>query len=160
MSDRSQAAEVPRGAGPPSLSVAAAGEPEIAEEQLAYANLLDAGMKLGLMVLVVTFAIYAAGALVPQVPLTDLPRYWSLPVKEYLAATGAPTGWGWMALLQRGDYLNFIGIALLASVTIACYLAILPIFVRRRDRAYALLAAAEVLVLVVAASGVLGAGGH
>ena len=44
------------------------------EEQLAYAKLLDAGMKFGLLILVVTFIIYLTGILSPHVRVNDLPN--------------------------------------------------------------------------------------
>lgn len=134
--------------------------PAVAEEQRAYARLLDIGMKVGLLALVVTFVVYVTGALAPRVPVAELPSYWSLPVKDYLAATGIPQGWGWVRLLGHGDCLNFIGIVFLSGVTIACYLAIIPIFFRKKDLLYAAIAIVEVLVLVLAASGVLTAGAH
>ncbi|HET8538526.1 MAG TPA: hypothetical protein VFL83_01510 [Anaeromyxobacter sp.] len=134
--------------------------PAVAEEQLAYARLLDRGMKVGLLALTASFLVYVSGALQPRVPVADLPRYWSLPVKEYLAATGIHPGWGWLALLGHGDFLNFLGIAFLSGVTIACYLAIIPILFRKKDAIYGWIAVAEVLVLALAASGVLNAGAH
>lgn len=130
------------------------------DEQLVYARLLDVGMRLGLVLLVLTFAVYLLGAVEPHVPVADLPRYWSLPLAKYLAATGAHTGWGWIHLLDRGDYLNFVGIAFLSGITVLCYLAIGPMFVQKKDTAYAWLSALEVLVLGLAASGLLTVGGH
>ncbi len=135
-------------------------KPAIAEEQLAYAQVLDVGMKLGLLLLVATFALYVSGLVAPHIPVEDLPRYWSLPVKQYLAATGIHAGWSWLGMLGKGDFLNFLGIAFLAAVAIVCYLAITPIFFRKDDRIYGVLAVVEVLVLVLAASGVLKVGGH
>ncbi len=139
---------------------AAAATPAVTEEQLAYARLLDGGMKIGLLGLVATFGVYLSGALPPRVPVDDLPRYWSMPVKQYLAATGVHPGWSWLRLLGHGDFLNFGGIAFLAGVTLACYAAIVPIFLRKRDHLYAGIATVEVLVLALAASGVLNAGAH
>ncbi len=130
------------------------------EEQLAYAKLLDIGMKIGLLMLVISFAIYVLGIFTPHVPVGDLPKYWSMPVKDYLKATDIHTGWSWVYLLGKGDFLNFIGIAFLSGVTILCYLRIIPILFRKKDTVYAVLAIIEVLVLVLAASGVLKAGGH
>jgi hypothetical protein len=138
----------------------AAERPRIAEEQLAYAQVLDVGMKLGLLLLLVTFALYVTGLVSPHVPVDDLPRYWSLPVKEYLAATGIHRGWSWLGMLGKGDFLNFLGIAFLGGVAIACYLAISPIFFRKKDRLYGWLALVEVAVLALAASGLLKVGGH
>jgi hypothetical protein len=117
-------------------------------------------MKAGLLLLLGTFLVYLTGLLPPKVPVADLPRYWALPVKEYLAATGIHPGWGWVRLLGYGDGLNFVGIAFLAGVTAACYLAITPTLFRKKDAVYGWLAIVEVLVLAFAASGVLSVGGH
>jgi hypothetical protein len=61
-------------------------------------------------------------------------------------------------MLDCGDFINFIGIATLAGVTILCYLAIVPILLKSNDRTYLILALIEVIVLVVAASGVISVG--
>jgi hypothetical protein len=139
---------------------AAAKTPAVCEEQLAYADLLDRGVKIGFLGLLASFSLYVGGLIAPHIPVQDLPRYWGLPVKQYLAATGIRPGWGWIGLLGHGDFLNFLGIAFLSGVTVACYLAIIPIFFRRKDTVYGWLAVLEVLVLALAASGVLNAGAH
>lgn len=130
------------------------------EEQMAYAGVLNVGMWLGLAVLVITFFIYLAGVLPSFVPIDDLPKYWTMRVHDYNVALNAPTGWGWASLVGKGDYLNFIGIAVLSGLTILCYLVILPILIRKKDTAYVIIAIAEVLVLSLAASGLLKVGGH
>jgi hypothetical protein len=148
-------------AAAPILSVAEERTAEApAEEQLAYARLLDGSMRMGLLALVVTSAVYLFGVLTPHIPVADLPRYWSLPVHKYLAAAGIPTGWGWLVMLHRGDFLNFAVIAFLSGITIACYLAISPMFFRKKDVVYGWLSVLEVLILALAASGVLTVGGH
>lgn len=130
------------------------------EEQFAYAKILDIGMKLGLVMLVITFAIYLTGALTPHIPVNDLPKYWGLSVHKYLEVTHIPHGWGWLNIIDRGDFLNFIGIAFLAGVTVICYIAIIPILFKKKDTVYGIIAILEVLVLVLAASGILKSGGH
>jgi len=129
----------------------------ISHEELAYATWLDWGTRIGLVLLVATFLTYALGLADPYVPFGRLTQIWSLPVDQYRAAAEAPAGWGWLALASRGDYLNYIGIVFLALVTSVCYLRVLPILVARGERAYALIAAVEILVLATAAAGVLGA---
>ncbi|MBI4685697.1 MAG: hypothetical protein HY755_10915 [Nitrospirae bacterium] len=130
------------------------------EEQIAYAKLLDIGMKLGLLILVVTFIIYLTGIFTPHIPVNEISKYWGLSVHDYLKATNAPHGWGWVNLVNKGDFLNFTGIAFLAGVTVFCYLRIIPIFFRKKDTVYGILAILEVLVLTLAASGILKTGGH
>jgi hypothetical protein len=130
------------------------------EEQVAYANVLNIGMWSGLFLLVVTFFVYISGVLPTFVPIDDLPKYWTMRAHDYNVALNAPTGWGWAARVGKGDYLNFVGIAILSGLTILCYLVILPILMRKKDKAYVVIAIAEVLVLALAASGLLKAGGH
>lgn len=130
------------------------------EEQITYAKLLDIGMKGGLIALIVSFIVYLTGILQPYIPVNDLPKYWGMSVHKYLEATHIPHGWGWLSMIGKGDFLNFLPIALLAGVTIICYLSIIPIFFRKKDTVYGILAILEVLVLVLAASGILKSGGH
>jgi hypothetical protein len=130
------------------------------EEQLTYARILDFGMKIGLLILIVFFIIYVTGILPSYIPVNDLPKYWKLSVHQYLDATGIQQGWTWLKLLNKGDFLNFLGIAFLAGVTIICYIAIIPIFFKKKDVVYGVLAIIEVLVLLLAATGILKTGGH
>ncbi|HAK88998.1 MAG: hypothetical protein A2077_01365 [Nitrospirae bacterium GWC2_46_6] len=130
------------------------------EEQIAYAKLLDLGMKLGLLALVIMFTIYLTGIFTPHIPLTDVSKYWGLSVHKYLEVTNIPHGWGWLGMIGKGDFLNFTGIAFLAGVTILCYIRIIPILFKKKDTVYGALAILEVLVLVLAASGILKSGGH
>jgi hypothetical protein len=127
--------------------------------QLRYAQWLAIGSRVGLAVLVASFAAYVAGWIAPLVPLDQLPTLWNQPVAQYLKTTGQPTGWGWLALLHRGDVLNLVGIALLASCSLPCLLAVLPLYARAHDRAFVAICALEVVVLAFAASGIIG-GGH
>lgn len=113
-----------------------------------YARWLDVGTRAGFVVLIFTFLIYVFGLLDPLVPPQELTRLWSLPVDRYVAATGAPTGWGWLRFLGKGDYLNFVGIAALASITVVCYARVIPVL----SRMQAVLAALQILVLLAAAS--------
>lgn len=168
------------------------------EEQLAYAKLLNLGMKIGLIALFITFIIYLTGVLTPHVAVQDVSKYWKYRVTDYLyiltqieenkteealalvstckaaAADGQVpeeckkiteeghkyAGWAWLKKLSKGDFLNFLGIAFLSGVTIVCYLRIIPILFRKKDSVYGILAIIEVLVLVLAASGILKSGGH
>ena len=134
--------------------------------QLLYASILAKGMYLGLGILLVTFILYITGLVQPGIPIEELPRLWTLSAHEYLETVNHEflrrpeviAGWSWMGLLGMGDYLNFIGIALLAAVTIGCYIGILPSLFRKKDWIYAAIAALEVIVLVLAASGIVAVG--
>jgi hypothetical protein len=132
-------------------------------EQVLYARVLEMGMYLGLVILFITFGLYVSGLLAPVVPLDQISSYWHQGVHEYLEAINRdhlhmehpPTGWMWVTMLGKGDFLNFVGIAILGGITILCYLAIVPTLLRKRDFAYVAMALVEVVVLSLAASGVL-----
>jgi hypothetical protein len=128
---------------------------KIERHEKAYARWLAIGARVGFLALVISFFIYLFGLIPPGIPPTELPRYWGLPVAEYLAATHSPAGWGWVARLPRSDVLNFIGVAILGLTSIACYLRLIVDYARERDWLYLAICTAQVVVLVVAASGLL-----
>jgi hypothetical protein len=141
--------------------VAVKGLPPIAQgsEQLRYARLLDALSRLGLVVLVASFIVYALGLLPAQVPVERLPELWGLPVGEFLERTRSSTGWQWLASIRHGDVASLLGIVLLAGCSLPCLLAVVPLYLRRGDKALAWLCFGEVAVVLLAASGLVG-GGH
>lgn len=118
-----------------------------------YARWMQAGVRIGLVALVASFALYVLGALPSHVPPSRLPEVWGLPVTQYLARTGAPSGWAWIARLGQGDVLNMLGVAILSSVTIACYLRVLLPLLRAGERVLAAIVAAQIAVMLVAATG-------
>ena len=122
-------------------------------EQLLYARLLDWGARAGLLVLVLSFTAYMLGLAESHVPMRQLPELWEHPVGRYLELTQSPTGWGWLALVHRGDVTGLVGIAILAGCSLVCLLALVPLYWRRGDRAFVALCMAEVAVVLLAASG-------
>jgi hypothetical protein len=126
-----------------------------ARVQEIYARWLDAGTKAGFAVSLAGMLAYLSGAIAPFVPMAELAARWGLAVGRFLELSGAPTGWGWIHLLGYGDYLNFVGITMIASMTTLCYVRVLPVLIAHRDRLYALIAAAQIAVLLAAASGLL-----
>ena len=129
-------------------------------EQIIYANLLIIGVWVGIAVLLATYAIYLSGVLPSHVDMSLIPKIWDKSVTDYLEITHSPHGWGWTALLLKGDFLNYIGLALLALMTIFCYLVLLRGYVRQKNWLFGVIALLEIVVLSIAASGILGSGGH
>jgi len=135
-------------------------------EQLLYASILERGMFFGLILMFITFALYVFGIIEPAIPLNEISGYWRQDVHSYLVAINQnhlflenlPTGWAWMGLINRSDFLNFVPVAILSGVTIICYIAIVPGLFRRGDKAYGIMAIAEAVILALAASGLLAVG--
>ena len=128
-------------------------------EQMRYAKWLDWGTRVGLVVLLLSFAVYVGGLAESHVPVSRLPELWGHPVARFLQLTDSPTGWGWLALVHRGDIAGLLGIAILAGSSVLCLLAAVPLYLARGDKAFAALCVAEVMVVLLAASGWL-QGGH
>lgn len=131
---------------------------EASPEQILYAKILEIGMYIGLLILFITFGLYAFGIVDPYIPLDKISHYWSYSVNDYLEHANIQAGWAWLGMLKYGDFINFIGVAILAGVTIFCYAAIVPTLLRNNDKVYAVLAVLEVLILSAAASGILAVG--
>ena len=143
--------------GPPQGSA-----PSPGGEELRYARVLAWCTRAGMGVLLVTLILYLAGAVPPLVPLEETPAYWSLSIDDYQEESGMREQWGpvkgwrWVRHVDHGEFLVYVGIAMLAAVTIGCYLAILPMLLRKGRRLYAVMVILELLVLGLAASGVVG----
>jgi hypothetical protein len=120
-------------------------------EQAIYARWVEAGTRIGFGILFLSFLSYVLGALDSHVPPHELPLLWGLPVDHYVATANAPIGWGWLAFVVKGDYLNYVGVALVASVTLAAYARIVPVLLGHGERLRAAIAGLQVVVLVVAA---------
>jgi hypothetical protein len=133
---------------------------DICEIQLYYSRLLSRLTKLGFVFLLITFTLYIFGILGNYVPRHLLPQYWGHPLLQYLELTRMKTGWDWLQELHHGDVLNLLPIAFLASITIICLLAVTVRFFRNREPLQGIIVILEIVVLVVAASGLLKVGGH
>ena len=129
-------------------------------EQIAYANVLLWGALTGIVLMMVTYFIYVTGILPAHIDMDIVAQNWGKGVTEYMHATNSPSGWTWLTMLGTGDFINFLGLAMLALLTIVCYFILLPGYIRRKNYIYACIVVAEVLVLGLAASGLLGSGGH
>jgi len=130
------------------------------KEQVIYANILVIGVWIGLALLFVTYFIYLSGLMPSHVDISLVTGNWGKGVNEYLEITHSPHGWGWVALLGHGDFLNYIGFTFLALMTVVCYLVLLKGYIAKKDWIYAGIAFLEIAVLSIAASGLLGSGGH
>jgi len=124
-----------------------------------YARWVDRATKAGFAFSLVAFLLYVSGLVPAYLAPSDLPRYWALPVDRFIAATGAPQQWSWLGMVGYSDVLNLAAVAVFALVTPVCYARLLPKLFAQRDWLQLTLACAQVLVLAVAASGLLAGAG-
>jgi len=123
----------------------------MSDEQQVYARWLAWGTSVALVVLIVSFLAYAFALRDPLLPPQELAKLWAFPVDHYIAASGAPTGWGWLALLHKSDYLIFAAVAMLGLITAVCYARIVPLLFAQGERWRAVIAVLQILVLLGAA---------
>lgn len=128
------------------------------EEQLAYAGVLQIGMRASLLLIAVAFAAYMLGLLPLAVPASEMSHYWGMSAPDYLNARHiGHTGLPWVQQLREGDFI-FFGIALLAAVTVYCYAFYLRFPLKNRDKILTSIVIGEICVLSLAASGILASG--
>jgi hypothetical protein len=130
------------------------------KEQIIYANLLLMGMLAGIIIMIITYTIYLTGLLPSHVDMQLISANWGKGIHEYLEITHSPQGWAWISLLGKGDFINFIGFTLLGTLTIICYLVLVRGYYREKNWIFATISVLEIFVLSLAASGILGSGGH
>ena len=122
-----------------------------ADPQDLYARWLERGTRVAFAFAIVSLALYFSGVLAPVVPLEQLPALWRLPAAEFVRQAHAPAGWSWLSLAGRGDYLNLLAIAVFALLSLLCTVRVIPAFLRTGERAHAVLAMLQALVLLAAA---------
>jgi len=133
---------------------------DIPAEQIIYANILTIGVWSCLAMMAIFYSLYVFGVIEPHVSFELLTANWGKGVHEYLEITHTPDGWGWLYLLGKGDFLNYVGFGLLALLTNLCFIILLVGYVKRKDWIYAAISLTEIIVLTLAASGIFGTGGH
>ncbi len=128
------------------------------EAQRFYATWLNRLTLCGFALLVVAFFIYILGILPAYVPMKQVPQYWLQASHHYLATANVEPGWAWLTKIGYGDFLVYIPIAILAGITVVCYIGVLFKFVKSKENVLVVIALLEIVVLLAAASGFLKAG--
>lgn len=134
-------------------------EQHVDETQLHYADILHWVAIIGFVFLILTFGLYVSGTLPSLVNPSEVPQMWHLQSEAFLQQTGLSTGWEWVEDIAHGDILTFASLIFLASGTIICFAITLVIFIKKKEWAYTVFVALEIVVLLTAASGLV-AGGH
>ena len=125
-------------------------------DQRRYARLLAFGTHAGLALLVLLFGLYMLGIVEPHVAHARLPELWKLPAQQFLEQTGVAGGWGWTALVHRGDILTLVGIVALAICSVPCLVAVMPVYWASGQKVLFAICVLEVAVILLAASGYIG----
>jgi hypothetical protein len=122
-----------------------------------YIKILKWGVGLGFIILFAGFVFYLLGFPEAAVPPEQVTRFWHLSADGYREAAGFQAGWSWIRSLPRSDYLSYATLIYFALITPVCLAAVLPRFVRERRFHYSLITAGMLIILILAASGIISA---
>lgn len=140
------------------MKQAPASKIEIHHEQLAYAGVLDRLSHLAILFIGASYAAYVLDLLPQGISIADIAANWHLRASEMQSTLHAPLGWSFMAdpsSLGRGDTLSYLSIILVCMIPVACLLFTAPAFLREKRPAFVVLSLLQVLILLVAATGIL-----
>ncbi|MEM0350928.1 MAG: hypothetical protein QXU61_04070 [Archaeoglobaceae archaeon] len=131
---------------------------DVPKEQIIYSEILYYGSVISIIILTALFLIYTTGFMPSYLDFQRITELWGEKHHKFVEETGIPTGWGWLKLINYADFMNLLFIAALAFLTIICYIAILPVFITKKDWIFAMITIAEIIVLLLAASGLITTG--
>ena len=126
--------------------------------QTAYARLLVWLVRIGLSFIFAAFGLYALEIRPSAITLAEVPELWTLSADELSEAADVALGWSWVAGIADGRVLSFASLVVFPAGTIVLITIAVALYLRDRDRTYALVAALESVILIVAATGILSAG--
>lgn len=130
----------------------------VSEEQLSFAKTLHIASIFAIAFLVISFIVYIFNFLPTIVSLSDVAKFWHLRVDEYVAKTGVPTGWEWVKYLGHGDMIAYGGLVLLATICAIPFFIIIPIFIKKKDVPFIIIAVLQIIVFILAAGNFVSSG--
>ncbi len=128
------------------------------EAQRVYGQVLHWVSTLGIVFVILGFASYILELLPLKVPIQDIAQNWHLGAEELNRQFNLPTGWSWVSDMLHGDILSFASVVYLSAGTIICLAAVTVVFIREKNTIYTTITVLQILVLVFAASGIIGSG--
>jgi hypothetical protein len=130
--------------------------------QLAYAKTLDYVAHSVIIVMAVGYLLYLTELLPLTVPIETIAGNWHLSSAHLQAKLNLPCGWECFtspAGLFHGDIASYISVIFLSLATLICLASAVTVFISEKKHLYSAIATLQVIVLLVAASGIM-SGGH
>ncbi len=126
--------------------------------QLAYAKTLDIVAHAVMLVIGAGYLLYIMQLLPLSVPIETVAGNWQLSSSELQAKLHLFSGWSCFAslpLLLHGDAVSYASVVMLSMATILCLATAVIVFFREKNHLFLMIAILQVVVLLVAASGVM-----
>jgi hypothetical protein len=132
----------------------------ISKTQKRYAHVLYWVAAVGQILLVLGYIIYVSKLLPRETPIERITQAWHLSAAELTDELGLETGWNWIRKLSYGDSISYGALVMLALGTNICLLVAAVSYFREKNRKYAFIVILQIVVLLVAASGIVSGGGR
>ncbi|NTW52785.1 MAG: DUF1634 domain-containing protein [Chlorobiaceae bacterium] len=129
--------------------------------QLVYAKTLDYVAHSVIVVMAAGYFLYLTGMLPLSVPIETIAGNWHLSAANMQAKLNLPCGWGCFtspAGILHGDIMSYISVIFLSLATLICLVSALLVFFSEKKHLYSVITILQVLVLLVAASGIMSGG--
>ena len=133
-------------------------EEQVDSIQETVADVITWIVRFTVLAIVVTFLIYAFGLRPASIHPEQTMELWEMSSREMRDARDLDGGWAWILALGDAINLSFSSLALFPAMTIAVTLVISLLYARRRIGIHAALALCQVILLVIAATGVANRG--
>ncbi len=130
--------------------------------QLVYAKTLDYVAHSIIVVMAIGYFLYLTQLLPLSVPIETIAGNWHLSAAKLQAKLNLSCGWDCFtapAGIIHGDILSYISVIFLSLSTLICLASAVAAFISEKKYLYSTIAILQVLVLLVAASGIM-SGGH
>ena len=125
----------------------------IQEDQLAYARIIEKASYAGIFFIIVAFVIYGFQVYPSNLPPEKSIQYLMLRASDYAQLTDAPKGWAWVYHLDKSDVLSFSSIVFVGMISFIAYFRVLSLYVRKRNKTFAILAFFQLLIFMISAFG-------
>jgi hypothetical protein len=125
------------------------------KDQMLLGSLYRVVSLVGFVLMAGSFALYVSGILPAQTPAKEVISNWHLDVDSYAEETGVSRGWAFLRDIGVGDNLAFGSLVFMAVAVIVCLAVMIPVFMRGRARLFAVIATLQMIVLILAASGIV-----
>ncbi|MFO7781580.1 MAG: hypothetical protein R6W94_08110 [Spirochaetia bacterium] len=120
-----------------------------------YARILQRIVIIGSLLMLVSFVVYALELLPSAMEADRVPTVWHLPADEAAPLIDRPPLWHWVLAPHRADLLSLGSLTVLAATTPLGFAVLFVLLLRRRDFVYATMVFFQLVVLLLAATGML-----
>lgn len=128
---------------------------------ILYAKTLDLVSHTVIVAMAVGYALYLTGLLPLSIPIDAIAENWHLSAADMLATLHHPSGWNFLTApggVLHGDIVSYMSIILLALATLFCLTVAIAIYLSEKKLLLFTIVLIQLLVLVVAASGIMATG--